>query len=264
MNRQSPHAVSLRVEPDSRHARIPLDLDAGDGDPVSAGISLIDAGDMGLAKAGELPFRGDFFHAMGWPSQRVFAVRQMHTRRVIAVGAGRGVEETAREEADGLVSGRESGAILTVTAADCIPVFLSDPVTGAYGIVHSGWKGTGIAGDAVREMAARFGSRPADIRAVIGPGIGPCCYRVPEERWLAFKEAFGAGAVRAPDGAPVLDLIRANEDVLAAEGVVRITRVEDCTCCTPRLGSFRRQGQGFTRMLAFIGPRALFHAARGC
>lgn len=252
------------MEPNSLNALIPLDPDAGDGDFFAAGISLIGAGDMGLAKAGELPFRGDFFHAMGWPSHRVFAVRQMHTRRVIAVQAGLGVEETARQEADGLVSGRESGAILTVTAADCIPVFLSDPATGAYGIVHSGWKGTGIAGDAVREMTALFGTRPADVLAVIGPGIGPCCYRVPEERWRAFKEAFASGAVRAPDGSPVLDLIRANEDVLSGAGVERITRVADCTCCSPHLGSFRRQGQSFTRMLAFIGPRSLFTAARGC
>ena len=264
MNRQSPRAVRLRYEPQSCHARIPVGPGAGEGDPLLAGISRIGAGDMGLVKAQELPFRGIFFRAMGWPVDKVFSVRQMHTRRVIAVEDGLTAEEAARREADGLVSGPDSGAVLTVTAADCIPVFLRDHVTGAYGIVHSGWKGTGIARDALEMMADRFGSRPADISATIGPGIGPCCYKVSEERWRLFRDEFEAAACRAPDGSPVLDLVRANEDLLTGAGVLAILRVTDCTCCSTELGSFRRQGQAFTRMLAFIGPRDLSPASGIC
>jgi hypothetical protein len=43
--------------------------------------------------------------------------------------------------------------------------------------IHSGWRGSiaNIIGRTVTVMQARFASRPADIRAGIGPSLGPCC-----------------------------------------------------------------------------------------
>ena len=104
-------------------------------------------------------------------------------------------------------------------------------------------------------MAEAFGTRPADICAAIGPGIGACCYAVPEERAAGFAAQFGADAVvRGAGGTPRLDLRRANVDMLREAGVSDISVVKDCTCCTPSLGSFRRQGAAdFTLMLACIG-----------
>ena len=67
-----------------------------------------------------------------------------------------------------------------------LPIFLVDPVTGAFGLVHSGWKGTGIVHAALESMMAAFGTDPRDVSVTIGPGIGPCCYRVPEERARVF------------------------------------------------------------------------------
>ena len=156
----------------------------------------------------------------------------------------------------------EQDLLLTVTVADCLPVFLLDTVTGAFGVVHSGWKGTGIAGDAIRLMAARYGTRAADISAAIGPGIGPCCYIVPPDRCAEFRARFGPDVVG--EGSR-LDLRRANLALLESLGVGSACVVEECTCCSGRLGSFRRQAAGqpgaaghrgagqFTRMLAFIG-----------
>jgi copper oxidase (laccase) domain-containing protein len=120
--------------------------------------------------------------------------------------------------------------------------------------VHSGWKGTGIVVEAVRAMTIEFGSRAADIAVTIGPGIGPCCYTVPIERHEQFRADFGDRAVqRGLDGSFRLDLRAANAALLEREGVGQVSIVADCTSCNPQLGSFRREGPGFTRMLAFIG-----------
>ena len=78
---------------------------------------------------------------------------------------------------DGLVT-NTPGLALTIYYADCIPVLLYDPVGKAIAAVHSGWRGTslGIAPKAVAKMTALYGTRPEDVLAAIGPGIGPCCF----------------------------------------------------------------------------------------
>jgi YfiH family protein len=73
-------------------------------------------------------------------------------------------------EADGLIT-NEKNVPLVISVADCVPILLYDPVRGAVGAVHAGWRGTvqDIAAKAVRRLAAEYGSRPEDIRAALGP-----------------------------------------------------------------------------------------------
>lgn len=217
-----------------------------------AGISLAAAGDMALSRARTLPWRAGYLAGRGIPPDRLYSLRQVHSRRVHLID-GQSVDETAGIEADGLLTDR-SDVVLSVTVADCLPIFLADNRTGAFGLVHSGWKGTGIVSEALTAMAARFGSSPEDISAVIGPGIGTCCYRVPEERASFFASEFGAiSVVRDAAGAPCLDLRAANVELLRRAGVQDVTVVTDCTSCSPDLGSFRRQGPAsYTLMLAWI------------
>jgi polyphenol oxidase len=237
--------VRLEPDPDAVHASIPV------CPGVRAGISLLEAGNMSLSRRGALPWRERFCRAQGLDPARLLGTRQVHSRSVIVVD-GEGPEDLAVVEADGLVTGRRD-AVLSVTVADCLPVFIADRRGRAFGLVHSGWKGTGIAREAVRLMARRFGVPPADLAATIGPGIGACCYAVPEDRARAFAAEFGPrSVVRSADGAPRLDLRAANVELLAAAGVTDVSVVEDCTCCTPFLGSFRRQGpEVYALMLAY-------------
>lgn len=69
------------------------------------------------------------------------------------------------------------GVGLLIKVADCQSIFLVDPARKAIANVHSGWRGSvcGIAGKTVRFMRDRFGSRPRDILATVGPSLGPCC-----------------------------------------------------------------------------------------
>jgi copper oxidase (laccase) domain-containing protein len=107
--------------------------------------------------------------------------------------------------------------------------------------------------EAIGLMRARFGARPEDLSVAIGPGIGPCCYRVPEDRAAAFAREHGPGSVaRGDDGTPRLDLRRANVGLLRGAGVGDVRVVAECTCCAAGFGSFRRQGpQGYTLMIAY-------------
>jgi hypothetical protein len=210
---------------------------------------------MALSVKDSLPRRADFFRRLGWPEGKVFAVRQVHSRKVMTVD-NRRPEELSGVEADGLISGK-GNSLLTVTVADCLPIFLADPVSGAFAVVHSGWRGTGIVREAITRMRVELGVEPSRLAAAIGPGIGSCCYRVERGRYEAFRSEFGghAAAQRGGNGF-FLDLRRANIDILEQAGVEDVTVVEDCTACSPFLGSFRREGpRSFTRMLAFIGAR---------
>jgi copper oxidase (laccase) domain-containing protein len=78
------------------------------------------------------------------------------------------------------------------------------------------------------------------VAAVIGPGIGPCCYEVGDDILAAYRSRFGAGVVRGRN----LDLWSAAERALLQAGVASVERVDLCTCCNPDLFfSHRRSGR---------------------
>ncbi|MDR0590040.1 MAG: polyphenol oxidase family protein [Spirochaetaceae bacterium] len=213
---------------------------------------------------GELA-REDFCEALGLEPARVYGVTQVHSRDVL-VSDRRSSHD--RPRADGLVS-RERDRWLSVTVADCLPVYLLDTESGAFGILHSGWKGTGIVLKALALMEARWKTRAEAVAVVLGPGIGSCCYQVDEGRARSFEEEFGGSGGVYPLGPvvvrrgrkgsapadPFLDLQAANARLLAGAGVRNLAVCRDCTCTDERLGSFRREGKGYTRMIALAGPK---------
>jgi YfiH family protein len=236
--------VPLPLPPSARYGRW----------PIRAGISLKRAGDMGRTAADPRlfgPDRAVFLRAAGLADYEVFACRQVHSRTVLEVGDS-SPETISLLEADGLLADRP-GALLTVTVADCLPIFLADPVRGVIGLLHSGWQGTGIIERAVELMGRSYGCPPEALSVAIGPGIGSCCYRVEEQRASSFRGAFGEAAIRVRDGKPYLDLRAANLRLLDRLGVRNVTVVRDCTACVPQLASYRRDGPSFVRMVAFIG-----------
>jgi YfiH family protein len=183
-------------------------------------------------------------------------VRQVHGARVVtATGGG-----APSEEADAVVS-RTRGVAACVAVADCVPVLIADPTSGAVAAVHAGWRGTvaRAAAAAVEALAARGGSRPGELVAAIGPSIGPCCYEVSEELAARFESSFGHGVVDRRRSAPRLDLWEANARALGAAGIGadRIDRLGRCTACEDRLFFSHRRDAGATgRQVAWIAPHA--------
>lgn len=84
-----------------------------------------------------------------------------------------------RWKADAIIT-RQRGVALALASADCVPLLFYDPIEGAIGMAHAGWRGTarGIAAATIDAMREQFGSRPHNIYVGIGPSIGPCCYEV--------------------------------------------------------------------------------------
>ncbi len=211
--------------------------------------------------------------------------RQFHSNLVVVAGA----EDAARErprKADGLLCA-EPGLLLGVQTGDCIPVLVADRRRRVVGAFHAGWRGTvkRIVETGLGRMRLEFGSRPADLIAAIGPGIGPCCYAVGEEVLSEFESQFSYARElfrevcdsdpvrqrypllfmnqRAPgharlDAALHVDLIEANRRQLLDTGVrARSIQIAGgCTQCNPHLFFSYRGSRGRTgRMMAVIGIR---------
>lgn len=218
--------------------------------PPPLGLTLRAAGSMDGGTAGGVALRRAFLEELGFPIETVCHCHQTHTRRVFLVDRN----PVKDREGDGLVCAGASSLVLTVTAADCMPVYLYDPVTGARGLCHSGWKGTGIAGDAVTLMEKDLGCRRENLVAILGPCIGSCCYRVDRERWNLFHSLWGDQGVARRGGDYILDLRGANRGLLEKAGVGTLVDWDLCTACSPLTGSFRREKDQYTRMMAYLGP----------
>lgn len=172
----------------------------------------------------------------GWAS-----LRQIHSDRVLVVDG-----EGCAGEGDALIT-RTPGLGLSIRTADCYPILLADPVSGAVAAVHAGWRGTaaGIIPAAIEEMRAHFGTNANDLFVAIGPGIGACCYEVGEEVAREFRLT----------GRAKIDLERANREQLIESGVDerRIESIGRCTFCEPgTFYSYRREGERAGRMISFI------------
>ena len=148
-----------------------------------------------------------------------------------------------------------TGLALSVITADCVPLVLAGG--GRVAAVHAGWRGV-VAGVVGRAVAA-LGAPPGELAAWIGPAIGVCCYEVGEEVAEAVAGATDPGVV-APgagaDGRPHLDLAGAVRRQLARAGVPEPRILVHCTRCDPeRLWSYRREGQGVGRNVAYVWMR---------
>jgi YfiH family protein len=185
-----------------------------------------------------------FCGAAGILRKRIAFTKQVHGDRVLNVQ-----KPDVYADTDALITD-VPGLLLTIQVADCVPVFYYDPVRKAAGLAHAGWRGSalGIVAKTVRAMSESFGSRPEDVRACIGPSVGPCCYTVGPEVAGRFPAEYLNGNK--------LDLWRFNYKSLISAGIqdehVQANRL--CTAChSDRFFSHRADGGMTGRMLGIIG-----------
>lgn len=162
--------------------------------------------------------------------------------------------------ADACVTDRP-GVPLSLTVADCVPVFFHDPVRRCIGLAHAGWRGTvaGIVEATVRTMVEEYGCRPSDLRVGIGPSIGPDAFEVGPEVLAAFETEFPERpeviVSRSGEGKGRVDLWQANAEMARRAGVLE-AHIEVsgwCTASCPELFFSHRRDQGQSgRLLAAI------------
>jgi len=164
---------------------------------------------------------------------------------------------------DALISNAPQ-VLLAVKTADCVPVLLADPKTGAFAAVHAGWRGTSesIVTSALRQLQREYNTRVENLRAAIGPAAQACCYEVGSEVINLFKERFPRSDhlfTPTREGHARIDLPEANRDQLAAAGISpdRIHIAPLCTMDrTDLFFSYRREKKAsgrVGRLLAVIG-----------
>ncbi len=197
-------------------------------------------GDCGLRAATPQP-RICVAAACGAHPGDLIAPTQVHGTDVVAVGeAHRGLSgiggKTTVAHADGLLTATR-GLPLTITVADCVPVFLVDLERRAAGLIHAGRIGTvkNIVSVAVKALHTLYGTEPCRLTALIGPSAGPCCYEVSVEMADGFEEA------GLPRQGQHLDLWEANHHLLARAGLATENILIDgqCTICGGGFHSYR-------------------------
>ena len=182
---------------------------------------------------------------------------QTHTTNVRVVTArdkGRGiVKELGYTDVDGLIT-NEPGIVLSTFYADCVPLFLVDPVKKAIGLSHSGWRGTveKMGKVTMEKMTEEYGCDPKNIIAAVGPSICVECYEVSKDVadafMIAFADADNLEKIVLPktEEKAQLDLWQANLAVLLEAGIKRenITLPDICTACNKKLLFSHRASDG--------------------
>jgi len=214
-----------------------------------------------------------------WP---LITLRQVHSDIIRFVDS----QPDSQPVGDGVITATP-GLLLGIQTADCLPIILVDPKHRAVGVFHAGWRGTvkRIVEKGVGEMRRCFGSRPRDLKAVIGPGIHGCCYEVGVEVRQQFESQFRYAenlfreveesdpvrekypmlflTARAPGHSVLpkkifLDLVEANRQQLLTVGV-SASNIEASPLCTndrtDLLFSYRAEKGNTGRMMGVVGIR---------
>jgi len=200
-----------------------------------------------------------------FPLENWTGAEQVHgnvIKKVTTLDSGKGAAdyEDSIKGTDGLYSS-ESGVLMTLCFADCVPLFFVDPVSKMIGTAHAGWKGT--VGQIAKEMVQnweREGINPDQIHVAIGPSICEKCYIV-DNRVINLVENILDDVDRKPynlisAGQYSLDLQELNRLVLIKAGVPdrNILVTHFCSSCNDELFFSHRRDHGKTgRMLSFIG-----------
>jgi YfiH family protein len=181
------------------------------------------------------------------PGCDIYCLDQVHSDRIVLA---EDIAPFEAPQADGIIS-RSPGAVLCVRTADCVPVLVWAQDMPLNAAVHAGWRGLAqcIVAKCVDMMRA-LGAQ--NIRAGIGPSIGPCCYEVGRE----VLDALGVEPRINGNGSLVVDLRSVARSQLLKAGLEEdAVEVRDpCTACnTDQFFSYRRQGSLAGRNISLIG-----------
>lgn len=228
-----PHCFTTRYGGVSSGSQESLNLAVGRGDSegnVEANLRI-------LAKA------------LGYDAQKYVLTRQTHSDivRVVTEEDCNGFFHRDYPECDALVTATP-GVTLMVFTADCTPLLFHDPVTGAVGAAHAGWRGTAknIGAKTVEAMVKHFGCDPGNICAAIGPNLAQCHFETDLDVPAAMIAAYGEDIqtfIRQKGEKYYPDLKGINAYALRQAGVRNIEISDCCTWCeSERFWSHRVTG----------------------
>lgn len=206
--------------------------------------------------------------AFGIPRRNFFQVHQVHGDRILIIDdAESQTFDPQSLDYDAVITNRP-GLALCVKTADCVPVLMVDTEKRIVAAVHAGWRGSAlnISGKVLRSLSERYGTRPQDVQAAIGPAIGACCYEVDATVFQAMESHPARNKIFAPRSGRgpgtgmemakwKLNLALANRYQLQEMGVPweNIQDADLCTSCASEwFYSHRKEGGITGRLLNFI------------
>jgi len=206
--------------------------------------------------------------ALGFSCEDIVTSDQTHTTNVRVIteeDRGNGITRPRPyTDVDGMVT-NVPGLVLATFYADCVPLFFVDPIHGAVGLSHSGWRGTAgkIGAVTVEKMRETYGTRPEDIYSAIGPSICQECYEVSEDVIEEFKKSFQKKDweslfYKKDNGKYQLDLWEANRIIMIEAGIQEshISMPGICTCHNAEFLFSHRASKGKRgNLAAFLGIR---------
>lgn len=203
---------------------------------------------------------------LDFPASNWVGAIQTHDHRIVEVGKkdkGKGAldYDTTFEATDGFFTD-ETGILLTLCYADCVPLYFFSNKSKRIGTAHAGWKGTvlGIGFEMVKKWQ-EDGIQPEDIEVVIGPSICKECYIVDDyviervRQWVDLEKEIPYAPVDGRKGQYHLSLQLLNQLIVMQAGIpqenIKITNY--CTSCHNEFFSHRRDLGKTGRMMGFIG-----------
>jgi YfiH family protein len=181
---------------------------------------------------------------------RAIHARQVHGARILVHRAGEPAGLLIADSADGHLTDAP-GVLLTVSAADCIPISLVDPERRAIALLHGGWRGVaaGIVEEGIRALESIAGSDPRTIHLHLGPAICGDCYEVG-------PEVHSELGLTVPSRNQPIDLRAIAVDRALALGV-RVERVSISAYCTncSDVPLFSHRGGSAGRQVGILGIR---------
>ena len=197
--------------------------------------------------------REKFFKNIGIDPDKVVIAGLVHGKDIKNVNEENRGEFIA--DTDGLIT-KVPDVYLSVTAADCLPIYFIDRKLQVIGLAHAGWRGTAknIAQAMVGKMIEDFKCDPKDIEVTIGPYIKACHFEVEN---VIPEFAGHDSAIHQQANRTTIDLGQINKEQLISAGVpeANITVSDECThCLTEKYFSYRRDKPvDIEAMVAYIG-----------
>jgi polyphenol oxidase len=191
------------------------------------GVSQFPSGDLNLAGFDEdtvvnIEENRRRFLSVFDDSFKLSTVWQVHGDSIKVIKTAADADRTD-ERHDAIVSDVR-GLMVGVKTADCVPVLIGDPGSGAFAAVHAGWRGTSasIVAKAIGKMVDLYGGRPGNMIAALGPAATCRRYEIGRDVIEAFSkiEESGRYFIHTRDGHALVDLTAANRDQLADKGLV--------------------------------------------
>ncbi len=203
-----------------------------------------------------LEHRRKFLAELGIDFGNLICAQQVHSNNVTYVqekesGRGALTYASALEGTDALITDKKN-IPLAIFTADCLSIFVYDPLTPAIGLLHAGWRGTRgeILKNTIAAMQKKFDSKVEQLYVMFGPAIRSCCYEVGKE----FNDFFKFGLERR-NGRFYLDLVSLNHKQACESGVLE-QNIFDCAMCTScrndEFFSYRKETKDCGRMMSVM------------